>query len=328
LDERRTPLLVVAGPTAGGKTALGVSLGEALGGEVVSADSMQIYRGMEIASAKPRPEEMRGVPHHLIGEIDPSERFSVARYAQAAREVIAGIISRGKVPILVGGAGLYIQAVAENLHFVDVESDLALRAAYALRMEREGGQALWEELRRCDPAAAERIHPNDGKRVLRALALFSAGGVTLSEQNARSRQTPAPYECRMLLLLPRERRTLYDRINARTEDMLARGLEEEARQFFNRNAGQTAAQAIGYKELRPYLCGECAREAAVERLKRETRRYAKRQISWFLRQEREWNGRLPGSCRRLWIEELPCEDPLPEEWHGMFGFKKDVRDKK
>ena len=282
------PLLVICGPTASGKTSLAIAIALALHGEVVSADSMQIYQGMDIAAAKPSLEEMRGVPHHLINFAPPGERFSVAKYAPLAHAAIQGIHARGRLPILCGGTGLYIQAVAENLTLTEGE------------FERAGG--TWQELHAIDPAAAAKIHPNDQKRISHALALYQATGVTLTEQNRRSRQIPSPYAARMIFLNARERRYLYDRIDTRVDQMLAAGLLEEARGQ-RQEARDTAAQAIGHKELEPYFLGMCSLDEAVERLKRETRRYAKRQLSWLRRMAREWNEREPGSCAELFIED-------------------------
>ena len=297
--EDKPPLLVVAGPTASGKTALAVALCGALDGEVVSADSMQVYRGMDIATAKPSPEEMRAAPHHLIGFADPGARFSVAQYAPLAHAAIRDIHARGKLPVLCGGAGLYIQAVTEGLALTPGEFHSAL-----------GGEipADWEALADIDPDAAAKIHPHDSKRVKHALELYHATGVTLTEQNERSRPAERPYHARMIFLHARERQHLYDRIDARMEQMLAAGLLEEAARW-RREAGDTAAQAIGYKELEPYFQGQCSLEEAAARLKQETRRYAKRQLSWFRRMAREWNQREPGSCTELYLED----DDLPEK---------------
>ncbi|MDR3313488.1 MAG: tRNA (adenosine(37)-N6)-dimethylallyltransferase MiaA [Oscillospiraceae bacterium] len=279
--EERIPLLVVAGPTASGKTEQGVRLCEALGGEVVSADSMQVYQGMEIATAKPTLAEMRGIPHHLIGFLPAAERFSLAHYTALANAAIADIHSRGKLPVLVGGTGLYIRAVAENLILPEGKTDFALREALAQRFASEGGAALWRELAAADPAAAAKTHPNDQKRIVRALELRQSMGLTLTEQNEASRLAPSPYDCRILLLGMDDRPALYSRVNRRVDSMLAAGLLEEARAFLAQPAGATAAQAIGYKELAPCIRGEATLAEATERLKMETRRYAKRQLSWF-----------------------------------------------
>jgi len=287
LDEAKIPLLVIAGPTASGKTNLAIDLALALNGEVVSADSMQIYQGMDIATAKPSTEEMRGVPHHLIDFVVPNERFSVAQYAPLAHAAIREFYARGRLPILCGGTGLYIQAVTENLSYA--QGELA-----------QIDMGTWEALCDIDPAAAGKIHPHDQKRVAHALALYHSTGVTLTEQNLRSRRSPSPYEARMVFLNARERQHLYDRIDRRVDQMLQMGLLEEAK---DQTAGSTAAQAIGYKELEPYFLGQCRLAEAVESLKRETRRYAKRQLSWFRRMAREWNEGKPGSCIELFIED-------------------------
>ena len=292
----KLPLLVIAGPTASGKTSLAIDLALALGGEVVSADSMQIYKGMDVATAKPAAEEMRGVPHHLIGMLDPNERFSVAQYAPLAHAAIQDIYVRDRVPILCGGTGLYIQAVTENLQLTEGEPT-------------HDGTGTWQALQSIDPAAAAKIHPNDQKRISHALALHQATGVTITEQNARSRQEPSPYDARMIFLNARERQHLYDRIGKRVDRMLEMGLLEEARlqrllrSRERQNESATAAQAIGYKELEPYFLGQCTLEEAIDHLKRETRRYAKRQLSWFRRMAREWNEKSPGSCAELFLED-------------------------
>jgi tRNA dimethylallyltransferase len=275
----KIPLLVVTGPTACGKTAQAVRLCEFLGGEVVSADSMQIYSGMEIATAKPSAEEMRGVPHHLLGVVPPSEPFSVAKYKLLADAAIAGIYARGKLPVLVGGTGLYIRAVTENLTLAENTGDPAQRNALAAQYDTEGGAAILRKLAAEDPAAA-KIHPNDKKRVIRAMELHSAG-CSMTSQNENSRRAGTQYHCRCLLLGMDDRALLYARIHRRVDAMLAAGLLEEARTFFLHNPGQTAAQAIGYKELAPHLRGECTLQTAADRLKTETRRYAKRQLTWF-----------------------------------------------
>ena len=293
---KKIPLLVVAGPTASGKTSLAIRLALQLGGEVVSADSMQIYRGMEIATAKPAAEELAAVPHHLVSIAEPAERFSVAQYAPLAHAAIREIHARGRLPILCGGTGLYIQAVTEHLSYPEVEIDLQLREA----LQQRSSESLYEELKGIDPET--RLHTADRKRVIRALELYYVTGMTIAEQNMKSRAKPSPYACRMIFLSARERQTLYDRIDRRVDLMLAQGLLEEAWQW-RQNPAETAAQAIGYKELEPYFLGECPLDEATARLKQETRRYAKRQLSWFRRTAAEWNAREPGSCAELFIED-------------------------
>jgi tRNA dimethylallyltransferase len=295
LEQNNIPLLVIAGPTASGKTALAVKLALQRGGEVVSADSMQVYRGMDIATAKPSAEELAAVPHHLIGFADPGERFSVAQYAPLARAAIADIHRRGKLPILCGGTGLYLQAVTEHL----VLPEAACNPAYRAALEARDTPALYQELLTADPHT--KTNPNDRKRILRALELYVSTGLTIAEQNEISRRLPSPYAARMIFLNPGDRQALYQRIDARVDEMFARGLLEEARQWRQTKA-ETAAQAIGYKELEPYFQGARTLEEAAQGLKRATRRYAKRQLSWFRRMAAEWNAREPGSCRELFGE--------------------------
>ena len=275
-------VIVIAGPTASGKTSLGIRLAKALGGEIVSADSMQVYRSMPIATAQPTAEEMLGVAHHLIGFLQPSEPFSVAKYQALAFECINGILSRGKMPILVGGTGLYIDAVMQNTQFLACEP-----TPLRLRLEQElhsyGAEHMLQRLRDIDPETAASLHVNDTKRIIRALELDESTGRTLSEQRAQSHTQDSPYAFCKLLLCADDRAVLYDRIDQRVDKMLAGGLVNEAKAFFALAQAATAKQAIGYKELKPYLDGECSLETAVQRLKTETRRYCKRQLTWFRR---------------------------------------------
>lgn len=298
----KQPLVVLAGPTASGKTALAVALAKQLGGEVVSADSMQVYEGLRIGTARPLPEELEGVPHHLLGFLPLDRAYSVAQYAEDARAAIAGIGERGRLPILCGGTGLYIQAVTDNLRFSQEDQDRTLRELLRARAAREGGQALLADLRGIDPETADRLHENDIGRIVRALELYYAAGITITEQNRLSRQEEAPYDACMLLLDFHDRQVLYDRINRRVDQMLEQGLLEEARRALAGANASTALQAIGYKELKPYFDGEVSLEEAVENLKRETRRYAKRQLSWFRR--------LP--VHRLYVDGQDTE-PLADQ---------------
>lgn len=287
MNENTPRLLVVAGPTASGKTALAIALAAHLHGEVVSADSMQVYREPCIGTARPSVEEMAGVPHHLLGFLPLSERYSVARYAADARRVLAEIAARGHQPILCGGTGLYIQAVTENLAFSEQTGDetLALRARLQEEFAMRGGEALLARLAAVDPATAARLHPNDRGRIVRALEVFEQTGVTMSEWIRRSKATPPPYDTCMLTLHFRDRDALYARIDRRVDVMLQQGLLEEAQRILRSPDAPTAMQAIGYKELAPFFAGDVTLDEAVERLKQETRRYAKRQLSWFRRVE-------------------------------------------
>ncbi len=285
MNERmRIPVAAVVGPTASGKSRLAVELALRRGGEVISADSMQIYQGMSIGTAKPTEEEMCGVPHHLIGFAPLSHSFSVADYVPLAAQCIAEVRERGNLPILAGGTGLYVRSLLQNIDFAETDRDDALRAQLQEQAQREGTEPLMEELRRIDPESAARIHPNNIPRVIRAIEIYRTTGATMTEQLARSRQTPTPYRSCVIGLDFRDRAVLYDRINRRVDDMMASGLLEEAREVLSQHS-ETALQAIGYKELQPYFSGDCTLEQAAERIKQETRHYAKRQLTWFRRDQ-------------------------------------------
>ena len=278
-------LIAVVGPTATGKTAVAAELARQVDGEVVSCDSMQIYRGMEIASASPTLAEMREIPHHLIGIIDPGERFSVARYCELAHETIADITARGKTPILCGGTGLYYSSLVDGIRFPDEAVDDELRERLRKRAETEGGDALLGELRGIDPEAAARLSPADHKRIIRAIEVYRTTGITITEQERVSRLGEPRYDLAAFGLTFRDRELLYNRINMRVLAMLEAGLEREARHMLGME-GTTSAQAIGHKELAAWFAGECTREEAVTRLQQATRRYAKRQLTWFRRDGR------------------------------------------
>lgn len=277
-------VLAVVGATASGKTALSIALAKELGGEIISCDSMQIYRGMDIGTAKPTMEEREGIVHHLIDIIEPSESFSVADYAPLAKAAIEDITARGKLPIFCGGTGLYLDAVLTANEYSEAGSDPALREALTREAEEKGSLALWERLRLEDPESAEAIHQNNVKRVIRALEIKLLTGVAKSEWDRRSRLSPAPYNALVLGLSYPDRSVLYERVDKRVDIMLEQGLVDEVRALVESGRlprGSTAAQAIGYKEILSYLDGDCTLEAAVETLKMATRRYAKRQITWF-----------------------------------------------
>ncbi len=279
----KIPIVAVVGPTASGKTRLAVELCKRFDGEAVSADSMQIYKGMDIATAKPTAEEMCGVPHHLVGFLDPSERFSVSDYCAAAAECVADITARGRLPIMVGGTGLYIDSFLNNIEFTDSKTDFELRQRLTERAEAEGAEALLAELAAVDPESAAELHPNNLKRIIRALELYYSSGTTMTEQKRLSRLNPSPYDPCVIFLTAEDRQFLYDRIDNRVDEMLKSGLVDEAHAVLSDDCGVTAKQAIGYKELAPYFSGEVTLAQAVEKLKRETRRYAKRQLTWFNR---------------------------------------------
>lgn len=283
--QQTIPVVAVVGPTASGKTGLGVCLAKRFSGEVVSADSMQVYKGMPIGTAQPTQEEMEGIPHHLMGFLDPREQFSVARWCQLAGQCIEQIHSRGNLPILVGGTGLYISSLLDHIQFVDSPSDPELRQHLNRRAQEEGGQALLNELAQYDPETAAALHPNNVGRIVRAMEMYQLTGITMAEQRRRSREKPSPYRPVMIGICYEERQKLYDRINKRVDQMMEQGLLEEAKAAMEVEEG-CGLQAIGHKELFPYLKGEISLEEALEQLKQSTRRYAKRQLTWFRRDER------------------------------------------
>ncbi|MGI6343972.1 MAG: tRNA (adenosine(37)-N6)-dimethylallyltransferase MiaA [Bacillota bacterium] len=275
-------LLVIVGPTAVGKTDTAILLAQQLGGEIVSADSMLIYRGMDIGTAKPTAEERSGVPHHLIDVVAPGEPFSVADFQQLARAKIREIALRGKLPMLVGGTGLYVRAVIDHYNFIPAETNWALRAELR-RQGAEGGlERLYERLKKVDPVAADRIHPRDERRIIRALEVYTTTGHPLSYWERQPDDSRPLYDL-VMIGLTRPREQLYQRINQRVHHMLEQGLLQEAAELLRDGLPEDfiANQAIGYKELFAYLRGEETLEEALERLKLHTRRYAKRQLTWF-----------------------------------------------
>ena len=280
------PVLAVVGPTATGKTALGVALAKRFGGEVISADSMQIYRGLDVGTAKVTAEETQGVPHHCVDFLPPEEVFSVADFTALAARLEQEISARGALPILVGGTGLYIQSFLEGIRFTEEKPSNGLREQLAAELEARGPEAMYAELLSVDPQAAAAIHPNNRVRVLRALEHYRATGRRLSEQKAASRPSQRPYRSLVLGLDFADRAQLYRRIDLRVDRMMEQGLLEEARLVYDhRDSYRTAAQAIGYKEFFPYFAEEAELAACVEKLKQASRNYAKRQLTWFRHME-------------------------------------------
>ncbi|MBQ4616811.1 MAG: tRNA (adenosine(37)-N6)-dimethylallyltransferase MiaA [Clostridia bacterium] len=280
----KKPLLVIAGPTASGKTALAIALCKALNGEVVSADSMQVYEGIPVATACPTMEEREGVVHHMLSCVPLSASYSVAQYARQAQNVIEDIHARGKLPVLCGGTGLYIAALTDNVRYEEQDDERAKEIRERLRKEHaaEGDEAMWERLRTIDPALAAKLHVHDRGRVLRGLEVFELSGVTMSELQRRQKSEPSMYDVTMIVLDFRDREKLYDRIDRRVTVMLQNGLLEETAAVVRLNS-PTADQAIGCKELRPYFNGECTLYEALACMRRRSRQYAKRQLSWFRR---------------------------------------------
>ena len=275
----KTKIMCVVGATASGKTDLAVKLAKAVDGEIISADSMQVYKNMPIATAVATKEEQDGVPHHLVEFLDTDQTFSVADFVERAKVLIDEITARGRVPIVAGGTGLFVDSLVKNISFSQVGSNAEIRNELAEKSNEE----LFEKLLELDPNAAEDIHPNNRKRVIRALELCMSG-TSKTEQNENSMLIDSPYDALYIGIGYQDRQKLYDRINKRVDLMLEAGLENEARQMLGKQ-GLTARQAIGHKELQPYIDGNITLDEAVEGLKRETRRYAKRQLTWFRRNE-------------------------------------------
>lgn len=283
---KKTKIIVVVGPTASGKTSLGIHLAQKLGGEVVSGDSMQIYKDMNIATAKPTEEEMQGVKHHLIGFVNPEDEYSVASFCSDAKRVVEDIASRGKMPVLVGGTGLYIDSFINNTEFFDNANSKTVRDELYKELNENGIEKLYNELLSVDSEAAKKIHPNNEVRVIRALEIYRLTGKNLTEQNKCSHENESPYEPLYIGISYKDREKLYERINKRVDLMYDTGLLEETKEFYKKHPSQTAVNAIGYKELKPYLDGEKTLEECLEHLKQSTRRYAKRQLTWFNRNEK------------------------------------------
>ena len=282
-------VLAVVGPTASGKTWLGVELAKIYGGEVISADSMQIYKGMDIASAKPTEAEKQGIPHHLMGILDRDVSFSAADYVSLANEKIQEVLSRGKLPIIVGGTGLYIDSLLENVKFSEGGSDEAYRQELYAFAKEQGNEALHARLAEMDSEAAEGIHPNNLVRVVRAMEVCHVTGRKFSDLKRESRMVESPYESLIIGLNYENRQTLYDRIDLRVDEMVKAGLVEEARHLWQESGMKTAANAIGYKELIPYFEGKAELSDCIGIIKQETRHYAKRQLTWFRKNGRiEW----------------------------------------
>lgn len=285
--QEKPKILAIVGATASGKSALAEALAARLDGEIVSCDSMQVYRGMDIGTAKPTPADRARTPYHLLDIADPEQDFSVMDYLAAAENAVADILGRGKLPILCGGTGLYLDAFLRGLP-ESPESDPALRAALTDLAEARGNAYLHAELAAVDPESAAAIHPSNTRRVVRALEIYRQTGVTKTEWDRRSREQPARYDATVLYLVYKDRALLYRRIEARVEEMLREGLLAETEALRRRGVfevSRTAAAAIGYKELLPHLAGEVTLAEAVETLKIATRRYAKRQITWFSAKE-------------------------------------------
>ncbi len=279
-------VLAIVGPTASGKTALAIELSKMLNGEIISCDSMQIYKKMDIGTAKPTKEEQAQVPHHLIDIVEPDTDFSVVDYIAMAKQKIEEISKRGKLPVFCGGTGLYLDHIINNTDFSESGRDDVLRGKLEARAEKEGGGILFSELQSIDPECAKTVHPNNVKRVIRALEIYHATGKTKTQWDIESRQKKSPYDVTVIFLDFKDREKLYHRIDTRVDIMIQNGLEKEVRELLGNgeiNMSKTALQAIGYKEIIGYLDGKISFAEAIEQIKKNSRNYAKRQLTWFRR---------------------------------------------
>lgn len=297
----RPMVVFVVGPTSSGKTELAVKLAKRFSSAVISADSMQIYSSMHIASAAPDTDEMCGVPHKMLEFLPYGSAFTVADYADMARKEIDSLLKSGKTPVVAGGTGLYINALADNVRFLPIKTDIALRERLNSEYDRLGGEKMLSRLYAVDKAAAEKLSPADKRRIVRALEIYESSGLTKTEQNALSKTVPPGFRPVMIGVTFRDRQKLYDRINARVDMMMQKGLLSEARAAYEKGLSGGAVQAIGHKEFFDFFDGRQTLDEAVESLKRSTRRYAKRQITWF-----------GGDSRVNWIYRDETNDVLSE----------------
>lgn len=281
----KQPLVILTGPTAVGKTALSIELARRIGGEIISADSMQVYKGMDIGSAKIMPEEMQGIPHYLIDELEPEEPFHVVKFQELAKKYMQEIWAKGKIPILTGGTGFYIQAVLYDIDFTENEEDSSYRQELEMLAKEKGAEYLHQQLAAVDPQSAEQIHANNVKRVIRALEFYKETGTPISLHNEEERQKDSPYNFAYFVLND-DREAIYQRINLRVDKMLEAGLVREVEQLKAKGytKDMVSMQGLGYKEILDYLEGNCTLEEAVYIIKRDTRHFAKRQITWFKRE--------------------------------------------
>lgn len=294
-------VIVICGPTASGKTALSIELAKKINGEIVSSDSMQIYKYMDIGTAKPSKEEMQGVKHYLLDFVEPNKRYSVAEYKKDAEKAIEEIISKGKTPIVVGGTGLYVDSLIYGIEYQNIELDEKYRKELEEKAQKEGLEKLYEEAKKIDPQAMEKISSNDKKRIIRVLEIYKATGKTKTEQEIQSRKNGVKYDYKVFAI-NMDREKLYERINKRVDIMIEQGLIQEVENLLKKyNEFPTAMQGLGYKEVVEYLQGKTTKEEMVEKIKMETRRYAKRQITWFKKNK-----------QIIWIEPQDLQKILNE----------------
>ena len=287
-------VIVICGPTASGKTALSIELAKKINGEIISSDSMQIYKYMDIGTAKPTKEEMQGIKHYLLDFVEPSQRYSVAEFKKDAEKAIEEILQKGKTPIIVGGTGLYVDSLIYGIEYQTIEFDEQYRKQLEERVEKEGLETLYNEAKKIDPQAIEKISLNDKKRILRILEIYKATGKNKTEQEIESRKNGVKYDYKVFAI-NMDREKLYERINKRVDIMIENGLIEEVEKLLEKyKEFPTAMQGLGYKEVVEYLQGKVSEEEMIENIKRETRRYAKRQLTWFRKNK-----------QTIWIE--PCD---------------------
>ena len=284
-ENKKKPMIILTGPTAVGKTDLSIQLAKAINGEIISADSMQVYRHMDIGSAKVTPEEMDGVPHHLIDVLEPEEEFNVVVFQKLAKEALTGIYERGHIPIIVGGTGFYIQALLYDIDFTENDGDTAIRRELEKLAQTQGAGCLHQMLQEIDPESAAAIHQNNVKRVIRAIEFYRQTGKKISLHNEQEREKQSPYQF-LYYVLDTDRKTLYERIDRRVDLMMEHGLVDEVKHLADMGCTRdmVSMQGLGYKEILDYLSGEIPLEEAVYILKRDTRHFAKRQITWFKRE--------------------------------------------
>lgn len=289
-ENKKKPMIILTGPTAVGKTDLSIQLAKAINGEIISADSMQVYRHMDIGSAKVTPEEMDGVSHHLIDVLEPEEEFNVVVFQKLAKEALTGIYERGHIPIIVGGTGFYIQALLYDIDFTENDGDTAIRRELEKLAQTQGAGCLHQMLQEIDPESAAAIHQNNVKRVIRAIEFYRQTGKKISLHNEQEREKQSPYQF-LYYVLDTDRKTLYERIDRRVDLMMEHGLVDEVKHLADMGCTRdmVSMQGLGYKEILDYLSGEIPLEEAVYILKRDTRHFAKRQITWFKRERQvEW----------------------------------------
>ena len=280
------PMVILTGPTAVGKTALSIRLAKAIGGEIISADSMQVYQKMNIGTAKIKTDEMEGIPHYLVDVLDPAEEFHVARFQKMAKEALQNIYGKGKIPLVVGGTGFYIQSLLYDIDFEEEEQDMEYREMLWKMSREEGNEALHRMLSQKDPVSAQKIHPNNVKRVIRALEFYRLNGYPISEHNEKESQKESPYQF-AYFVLNQDRKKLYERIDQRVDLMMEAGLLKEVQELKEEGYGKSlvSMQGIGYKEIYEYLEGNLTLDQAVDLIKKDTRHFAKRQLTWFGREK-------------------------------------------